>query len=267
MSSVAQTALQLRHLARNAAWVEGSAELVLGSSVYVTAGFMPEDMPRRFPFGLINIATGNPDAEDPNLIEQEFILVLVALVKGDALGENAIVGGPRTAGQGSSKGRGVAELEEVVLANVGKLTGADGAPIIVSHGTTVGTQHVGEDVHLVQRQFVLRALCTRQKSYPAPQRLVATTPGGGVVNLAWSKPSRFDFQTVTVVRKAGSSAPTDETDGTVIQDTDAESASDTPGASPVSYGVFAKYSYTGDTTNDLNYSDAETGTTRAGIAP
>lgn len=183
-------AQQLKFLLTRVAWPNGS--VVFGREVYVYAGTQPDDsaLPAGFPFALVTINDGKPDPDDPDLIAQDFTMVTVVNVAGDPLGEFAIIGGS-IADAGKSAGRGSAEVAERMRSAVQRLTGFDGAPLIVSGAGAVAPATVSKGRHLVAEQFVVTALCTSQPFYQAPQlfRLIGDT-------FSWfgdQCKARFDF--------------------------------------------------------------------------
>jgi hypothetical protein len=215
-----QVLKQIRYLLRTATWTESPQALVLGSSVYVTQGWDDEaDNPVRLPFAIVSLGTQTPDLHDPHLLTQEVIVVLATSVHGDPLGENSLIGGPGAASGrwGKSEGRGLMDLETALLTSIGRMTGADGVPILVSHGAAPAPEKMGEDVHLVHRQYVLSVVCTRADEYPAPQNLVVNVATPGQAALTWDlPPARFDRYAMKVRRASGSTAPVSETAGTDV---------------------------------------------------
>lgn len=215
-----QVIKQIRYLLRTATWSESPAQVVLGTSVYVTQGWDDEaDNPVRLPFAVLALGPQTADQHDPHLLTQEIILVTATSVHGDPLGEHSLIGGPgATTGRwGKSEGRGLLDLETALLTSIGRMTGADGCPILVTHGSAPAPEKMGEDVHLVHRQYVLQVVCTRQDEYPAPQNLVVNVTTPGQATLTWDlPPARFDRYAMVVNRASGSTAPTSPTAGTAV---------------------------------------------------
>jgi len=215
-------AKQIRFRAQRAAWPDTPGGLILGTSVYVTAGLRDDDdKPLRMPFGLINLGTQTPDPEDPDLLTQEFILVIACEVLGDPLGEHSMIGGPSSAGAtnrlGQSQGRGLLDLETALLTSLGKLTGADGTPVIVSHGSSPAPERLDKNVHVVHRQYILTALCTRADEYLAPTDLTIDVTTPGQATLAWVlPPSAYGLRKIILRRASGSTAPSSSTAGTGV---------------------------------------------------
>lgn len=272
MSSPLQVIKQIRYLLRTATWSESPAQVVLGTSVYVTQGWDDEaDNPVRLPFAIVSLGQQTPDPHDPHLLTQEIILVTAASVHGDPLGEHSLIGGPgaSTGRWGKSDGRGLMDLETTLLTSIGRMTGADGTPILVTHGSAPAPEKMGEDVHLVHRQYVLTVVCTRQDEYPAPQNLVVNVSVAGQATLTWDlPPARFDRYAMKVRRASGATAPTSETAGTDVP----VGASDTSvtvtglSAGTHSFALFMGYDDLAATPATAHhYSSQVTGSYRSGV--
>lgn len=234
-----QMALQLRHVLRSVAWLEGDADPVFGArAVHVVAGPLdPKNAPPKFPLALITIGSGTPDASAPDYILQTFEIATAVEVAGDPLGSHAIAGGAR-ANPGRSAGAGVAEVAERTRAALQTLTGADGAAIVVSGAETgspayVGTRHVAFDL------FRVSALCTSRPVYPAPEEFRVVGRAASWRGLHCLR--RFDFLQFRVGYVSGSTpAETpDDFDAVVYTGTNLEAAVTTaPGRT---YSVVADY--------------------------
>jgi hypothetical protein len=166
-------AQQLKHLLMQVTWPGGS--VVFGSEVFVYAGTQPDEsaLPAGFPFALVTINEGRPDPDDPDLILQDFTIVSVVNVAGDPLGEHAVIGGS-LADDGKSEGRGSAEIAERVRSAVQRLTGFDGAPLIVSGTAATAPATTSRGRHIVAEQFTVTALCTSQPFQTPPQLMQLT---------------------------------------------------------------------------------------------
>jgi len=164
-----QMAQQLARELKLARWPHGSAGLVFGENVFAFAGAPAEDtMPAGFPFALVTIGSGTPDEDDPDLIRQDFSVVVVAEAAGDALGQHAIIGGAR-ADLGNSAGAGVAEVSARARAVINRLTGADGASLIVSGSGTAAPSAVGRGRAIAAEEYRVTALCTDDEHHAPPQ--------------------------------------------------------------------------------------------------
>lgn len=263
--SPAQVLKQLRWILRNVAYADSPTEVIFGSSVYITAAVDPDRVAQRAPFALLNLGGAMVDEHDPGLFRQEITLVICAEVRGDDIGEQVFVGGPRASYGGSSKGRGLLEIEPEALAAVENLTGADGIPILVSDRSASdgGGGILSEDAQVVFRSYTLEVWCTRETEYLPPVDLKATNLGGGSVRLAWrNPPSTYGLRRVILRRAAGATPPASPTDGTLVYNGGlAVTYDDNPGAGQHSYALFAAYTETGESA-DQEWSSQEKGSYR-----
>lgn len=218
MSSPRQTIEQMRYLATTATWSTSPSSVVVGSSAYVTPGIEDESrLPSRVPFALFNLGDSRADSDDPDLIEQDFIMVVATKVVGHQMGEAHLLGGssgqsPRSA---YSDGRGALEVAVPLVEAMQSLTGADGAPIIVSWQSAVQVQkHTQRE--LAWQQYVFKGYCTRDDDYPEPSNFTATG-GSGEIVMAWTLPApRYDLSSIIVRYASGATAPATTTDGTGV---------------------------------------------------
>jgi len=238
-----QLAQQIKYELGLVKWSGGSKGFVFGTSVYVYAGAPnAEDRPPAFPFALVAVGSGTPDADDPDLIEQQFSIATAVEVAGDPLGELAVIGSSR-ADLGKSAGAGSAEVAERVRATWQALTTYDGASIAVSGSGISGSAALGEGRAVAFDEYTITALCTSAPSYTAPQTLKVAGD-----TWSWSGPwcsARFDFVSYTLGFKLGTTPATDaaDLDGVVYTGTNTETV-----AAPVSgrvYHIFANYASRG----------------------
>lgn len=266
-----QMALQLKHLLKQVEWPDGDQDLVLGREVYVSAGAFTEDqLPGGFPFALVSPQGSNADEDHPNVVAQDFQVVLVQMVNGDRMGENSLVGGARKGrATGRSAQRGILELRERVATYIGALSGSDGARIQVSHTSGVAPQYVGDKRHLVFCNINLSARCSENLDHEPVQELTALG-GANQVLLTWHPPvERWDYMQTEIVRKDGSTPPADVTDGTVVATKvlgELPTYVDVPGApGTYSYAAFAGYRMVEGGTVVQARSAPEVGSTRAAV--
>lgn len=264
-----QVAKQLCYLLRTATWSESPNELILGDSVYVTSGVLDDDdLPVRMPFGLIAIGRGVPDEDEPDLIDQEYALVIAASVHGDPLGENVLLGGPgASSGRfGKSDGRGILALDQALLTVVSRLTGAAGTPVVCTAQESPEPERVAGEQHVVWRRHGLKARCTRAEQWQGPQNLTVgvATPGQAV--LAWDLPPDSYSRRAMVVRRAtGSTAPTSATAGTNVPVSALATGVTVTGlaAGAHSFAVFMGHTSSGADSSEF-YSAQAVGTYRTG---
>lgn len=195
--------LQIRHELRNVVWPTVAGAKVFNTrNVRVFAGIADKAaLPGSFPFVLLGQESGVADPDDPEFLTQSFRILTASMVLGDPLGEQALAGGPAP-DLGKSAGRSVHELEERVRAAVGKLTGADGAKIMLSTSSLGSPIKVDVGRHLVVSEMSVEALCTSDLAYAAPQQIAeaATIWTWEGVHVS----DRFDFFQYRLGFKTGS---------------------------------------------------------------
>lgn len=251
-----QMALQIRKELQVVTWPSGS--VVFGSrAVFVFAGTPPseEQIPPSFPFALVSIDAGTPDADHPDLIEQQYSIVTAAEVAGDPLGEFAVTGGA-AATLTKSAGRGVAEIAERVRSAVEDLTGADGARILLT-STAIGTPTAfGRGRHIVLDELTLTALCTSRLFYAAPQQIKENLGTWTWVGAHCS--NRFDFVQYRLGFRVGVIPPETPADATIIYTGTATTTAHNP-SSGRAYAIFADYNLRGQSTPDGSSSGSRIG--------
>ncbi len=258
-----QMAQQIKHKLKAVVWPlapSGTTEVVFGDQgVTVFAGTPTEEqIPPGFPWCLVGIGTGTADEDSPDLLEQQFALITGVDVAGDPMGEHSIIGGA-VADLGKSVGRGIAEVAARVRAAVENLTGADGARIMLSTTSIDTPSALGRGRHLTIDEHTMTAICTSDLQYSAPQVVRHDLGEAEVWNWEGAHCSnRFDFVQYRLVRKAGITASTDPTDGTVIYTGTAATTTQTA-TSGFTYTVFADYSSRKQTSVIEGSSSAEVG--------
>lgn len=237
---------QVKSLLQAATWPDGSAEKVFGShGVKISAGPQENGLNSiPFPFAMISPGNGTTDPDHQRIGQEEIDVTIMAANAADPWGEQALIGGGRGGGQGSSSGRGLLELGEIVRSELRLLLPQNGVkPQFVgkSAPTPFRVEHHG---YVVGRTHRFRAWLTDARHYPAPTRFAATDAGGGDANLSWNvPPSRFDRYEVVLRRASGSTAPSSVTDGTGVSlgSLLATSVTDSPGTGTWSYALFGGY--------------------------
>lgn len=260
-----QYAQKIKALLQAKAWSHGSTEKVFGSDgVYIFAGAPSDNMiPSAFPFVFISIGPGEHDEDSPGFIVQTLRVSIVVLSEGDPLGEQALIGGPRlNSDLGISNGRGLLEVCEQFLEVCASLTGEDGAPVICSAVGNAEPARLGggeNAPHIVVRNYELKAAVTGAIELVAPWRVVVSGSNPNPT-ITWRNPDDVPGYVHTkIVRKAGSSAPTSITDGTVVYTGTLETYSESGlAAGTYTWGAFAGYSLVGGSTAQ-RYSAVEKG--------
>lgn len=250
-----QIARQIKHRLDKAKW-PASASKVFGSVIVSVR--IPQKLLDRQRMPVIVIRPGGAQAdpergEETELIQQTFFVRLFAANEHDGEGEAAILGSNRK-GDTSSQGKGLLELDGRLIKEIGSVTGIDGCRILNSFRSSADVELEAGTGAVVYRDYLFDALVGNDKFYHSPKRLVATAPGGGDASLTWRlPPDRFDFVTVELVRKTGSTAPTSPTDGTSVNKSPTDTSFvDSPGVGTFSYSAFAWYDEDKKTPADEN---------------
>lgn len=239
-----QVTRQLEYLIRSRYW-EGDNTNEKVIRPVPTAGLTREALKDvKLPFVLITPLGGPADGEDPDLWDETIRFVIVAGVEGDDHGKMSLLGGVRSAGQGSSKGRGLLELQEEVMAAVRLLSTGTG---LVVQGRNLQAGEAAQDEeygYITSRQLLYSVKCTAFRYYHPCDLFAAEDATGGNCDLTWAlPPDRFDRRKMMLRRAAGSTAPATIADGTevVLASDLAVSHTDNPGAGTFSYSLFAGY--------------------------
>jgi len=267
MSSPRQIIKQLRKELRELRWPTGTADLVFGDTAEIVSSLDLPEVPERTPYALLSLGSQVPDRSDPDLLEQEGVLTLAVARAGDPYGTAAVLGGPQTQGVGRSEGKALLDVERVTLAHVGRLTGADGLPIMVSEASGTDVEAYSEDVQHARRRYLLSVVCSRADEYRPPRNFVATG-GVGQVALSWLLPTQdYGLNEIVVRYAAGATAPASYSAGTPVTLSSALATSVTVSglaAGTYSFAIFAGYSETGAASNEF-YSSQVLGTTRLSV--
>ena len=241
-----QVARQLKSLLAAAVWPDSPGGSVFGT-VAVSAGPSAAEVGRmRWPVCLVAVGSSTADREEPGLVLQQYEIRLAQRVAGDPFAEGATLGGPRSGGQGQSQGRGVLELEEVLMTVAGQLGEQNGVQLRCDYRSAVAVTEapeVGGSVAL--RSLTLEAWTGVDRSYPPPLALSASVAAPNVA-LSWTlPPSRYDTLGLVLRRATGSTPPATATSGTgVTVGALVSSVSDAPGSGTFSYALFMGYDET-----------------------
>jgi hypothetical protein len=218
-----------------------------------------------YPACLIRPTTAQSDPEhneEPDYLQQNFEMTIIAKVHGGRTSENPIIGAYRESTT-TSAGRGILELEEELFNAVEKLNTVDG--VVIQHTATGAslTELIADEMAIVYRDYQFTAWLTADRYYH-PGREFSATGGSGSASLTWSlPPDRYDRYRMRLVRKSGAVAPTSVTDGTelTLSTNLATSHTDTVAAGTYSYSLFASYDELRDpVSSDDRTSDAVTQT-------
>lgn len=211
------------------------------------------------PAAILHVERGQDDREHPADVvdEQRFTLYLFTSNPSETSGSAAVVGGNRQ-DLGSSRGRGLLEIEPLVKSQIFNMTGLRARPVTVGGNPTDSAGRMQGAIAERALEIVVRRL----PSFPdyGPIQRLKASGGAGSVALTWAAPpNRYDLVGYTVVRKAGATAPTTPADGTAtfVAGTAASFAggvtyNDAPGAGTWSYSVFWAYDSTTDPFTGVN---------------
>lgn len=217
-----------------------------------------------FPAALVRVLDATADADNQVHQTQRFEVLVMVKHTGDQFGEAAMVGGNRPS-QGGSGGRGLLEVEEQVMQALQFLDPTSAFRLQMTSAGAAEAAFLSDVGYLVHRPLTFQARLTTTRVYPTPNagRKLRSSVAGGNVTLTWTWHERFDLRAagasrqlatargaLTLVRKAGSSAPTSVTDGTVVPlaSNAAVTVTDAPGSGTWSYALFAQYDEFGDGT-------------------
>lgn len=260
-----QVAKQIRYLLRNATWPDSPNDKVFGQ-VLIGEGVSEKAVSQiRFPFALIVPMDATADDEEPRLERQNYEVQIVARVANDPLGESTLIGGARSSA-GSSGGRGVMELEEILLETIVTLDRSNGVRIRSDYKTAAESRFVEGMGYVGTRSYMFSALVTSSRSYESPSNLTAASLGSGDVSLSWTLPAaRYDEIGLVLRRATGTTPPASPTDGTDVPvAADATSVTDTGAAGSVSYSLWRVYNEHGGTTAE-RYSDLAASATTSNV--
>jgi hypothetical protein len=243
-----------------ATWPDAPNEPLLSRIVAAPppAGYFRHDLVA--PFGLLAVEAFRAHDEHPaDLIEEaRWTLYLCAGNATQQAGSGAVVGGNRSS-LGSSKGRGLLEVEPLVSQAIFDAVGltarprADGMRILSIPDELGGV--------VVMRPLSLVATRVPALSDYAPVRRLKSPTS---TTLTWAAPPlRYDLVGYTWARASGGTAPATPAGGTFVPGTAASFAggvtlTDSPGAGTFSYSIFWSYDAT---------IDPYTGTGTVPIAP
>lgn len=263
---------QLQFLLRTAVWPDSPSGPVF-AAVHVSQGPTDTAIEQfRYPLALIAVRDGTSDEQEPGIKVERVEVTLAVANAGDQVGEFAMIGGQR-ASQGTSKGRGLLEVEEQFRSLVNALNATRQVRVIETAASAADATLAEGAGYVAMRTYVLEATLTTVRLYPSPaggNRLGASKQSSTSIKVTWGTiVDRFDAHAsstvplwtarggISLVRKAGS-APTNISDGTVVytDTTQAASSFTDTGISPGTYyyGLFYKFDENGDGTTSVRYS-------------
>lgn len=263
-----QVVRQLRWLAWQARWQGGSGRIV--ASPIITAGLSPDDLlgvVRAGPLVAFSAGEDTMDEASSGLGVATIPMTIAVAASNDKMNMAALVGthGGRdqssTYGQTTSQGRGLLEVESVLLSYLGQGAADIGLGIQVR---AVGAPASGkvDGQSLAVREYRLSCRCTTDPYYHPPQRVAVA---GGTMSWALP-PARFDRFRIVVRSASGTTPPATPTSGSAVT-LASDLATSVAVSSGNAYAVFAAYDETRDVvightlSEEQRYSAQERGTT------
>lgn len=273
-----QASRQIKFLLESAVWPDAPGGPVF-ASVKVTQG-MGEDEGKailRFPMAFVSLQDGESDPVSPALKMQRWQVTAMVTNAGDIYGEDAIIGSHRSS-QGYSEGRGLLEVEELLLDTLNLADQTNGINIVLvgsSSPEAVLDENYG---YVAERRYTFGSVLTTERTYQRPNGgnaliVTTTTPGGGTspVQVSWTAPApRFDLHQASAMpllvssgqllltRKSGTAPPSSPSDGTPLTLSGPFAAlyldSLPTGSGSWSYGLFAQFDEFGDGVTSLRLS-------------
>lgn len=265
-----QAAQQVKYLLQQQVWTGGATVFARESVLCLASDSELEALDSHLVLPCAVVVPGggqsDPQAGDlPSLWSQELIVALAARNFNDRTGQAPVMGASRV-GITDSRGRGVLELEQPLMATIERLVADSGIIIALKSQSGVLTRVDQQDRAYAIKEYTFEVTCTSAPHYPPARRIAGTNPGAGQAYLTWANPpSRYDRYRMVVRRAAGSSAPATPTSGTgvTLGSSFAETVLDTGlAAGTYSYSVFAMYDDFTTSNNvaapgsDVRYSDA-----------
>lgn len=269
--NVWQAARQIQYLLAKRVWPDSPGGPVF-ASVFITQE--PTSIEAlRFPVALVKILDSVTDSSEPGLKMQSIEVQIAVQHTGDQVGEFAMIGGQR-ASQGTSKGRGLLEVEEQCLQAIQFLNQTNGLRIYNTSSSAAEGMFLEGVGYIATRSYVFNSWLTSDRVYPEPNggKKLTSSVNSGTVSLSWTFAERFDLRaaittnekfnstrgTLLLVRKSGSSPPSSVSDGSnlTLSSNVATSYNDTPGAGTWTYALFARYDEFGDNSTSLRTSSS-----------
>ena len=214
---------------------------------------------RRFPLVMIRPGSSivDPTAdEEPRLIQQTISVRVIQMVPGDDVGEMCMLGAhhpeiqdspvdtasyadePYDQSKATSSGKGLLQIEEVVIDTLKSLSPDDGVTMLCRSKGGVDAVLSNQTGYVCWRDYQFEAQLTHERTFPSGAKFRTDSV------LKWSNPDRFDLLEMVVVGGGSVSAVSswDGTggagDGIVTSVTTGETAS-VPGGDVV--GLYACY--------------------------
>jgi hypothetical protein len=218
-----QLTRQIRYLLRERRWEGAPANehVFRSNSVRITPidieSFLGTANPGS-PACTINLGRRTSDQQTKGYVAQEVVVTLAVQVEGDEVKENAAIGANRTAGKGSSKGRGLAEVESELMSVLDDVTAMQGFQVQGYSAGSVEEAQVSSTLAFVYCEHTFMFMCTSQLTWLGPTSLNGSGATGGSISLAWT-PAPLSWASIPGVGgqiikyAAGSTPPATPIDG------------------------------------------------------
>lgn len=252
---------QIRYKLKQAQWPGTSNKVFADESIIVTVGPDQNAMwQRRFPLAMIRPgnSVADPTAdEDPRYLRQTINVRLVQMVPGDDVGEMCLLGAHQpelqdgvsgyTQSKTTSSGKGLLQVEEVVLDTLKILSPADGVFMVCRSKGGADAVLDGEMGYVCWRDYSFEAELTVDRTFPSG---VDFRNDGGT--LRWTNPgTRYDF--VKVMVRGGSLADVaTHTGGAEVYVGTGESVGASGGAAFGLFAIYDDYKATPTDTKDVS---------------
>lgn len=140
-----------------ATWAGGE---VVFASVHSTTGAAADAFSRlSLPCALIAMGGAIPDDEEPALHRQEYLVTVCQASAGDGLGEGTLTGANRTGGAGSSRGKGLLEIEERLKLTLQKLGPNDAVRLVFRNASDAAVVRQENATYVSSRTYTFEAWC------------------------------------------------------------------------------------------------------------
>lgn len=248
-----QAAVRLKNVLRALRWGSTGDPAFGPGSVKITAGFDAKSAERLvMPYALVRMGTSVRDPQDggdDSIYKTAAGITLACAMPGDEFGEAALLGGNRAGGATSNTGRGLLELEGLVLPAIHELGPKDG--FVVSHVAS----SIPEAAFDTGRGYVVAETLQFDAYHgAAPAYMVArsfaASVAGSVVSLSWAAPDDTTDLVKYVLRRVSGKLPVarpTEGTGITLGSALATSVNDSPGSGTWAYSLFAMYAEPGGT--------------------
>lgn len=152
-----QVAQEMKALLAARAWTGGAAKVF--ASVHITAhGQQLAISNFRLPMALVQVGSSSSDPEEPGFLTQKFVIIVVAAVAGDEVGENVITGAHRASAT-ASEGAGLGQVEVELKAAIRDLGPAAGLTLQLVSESDMGAGEIPEIPYSAYRSYTFSAFC------------------------------------------------------------------------------------------------------------